>query len=181
MNWEAIGAIGDFVGGLAVVLTLIYIAFQVRQSSKQIDQHSRALAASTFYAAGEGFNKWFALVIQDEAVASLWQRGTAGEALDSTDKLRFNTLANMLFTTLENNFHHLQLGSHSRNTLELAKLHWERFLTSPGGSAWWKRQGRTTFTPEFVEAVEALIPAAGSLDQTAKQDVAADHEFREST
>ncbi len=57
MNWEAIGAIGEFVGGLAVVLTLIYIAFQVRQSSRQIDQHSRALAASNFNAAGEGFNK----------------------------------------------------------------------------------------------------------------------------
>jgi hypothetical protein len=164
MNWEAIGAIGDFVGGLAVVLTLIYIAFQVRQSSKQIDQHSRALAASTFYAAGDGFNRWSALLVQDETVARIWQRGVAGEELDSAGKLRFNALANMLFTTLENNFHQLQLGSHSRNTLELSKVHWERFLTSPGGSAWWKRQGRTTFTPEFVEAVEALISVAGSLD-----------------
>ena len=43
-------------------------------------------------------------------------------------------------------------------------MNWERFLTSPGGSAWWKRQGRGTFTPEFVEAMEALIPVAESLD-----------------
>ncbi len=120
MNWEAIGAIGELVGGLAVVLTLVYIAFQVRQSSKQIDQNTRALEASTFYAAGEGFSKWWALVIQDEAVASLWQRGIAGEALDSADKLRFNSMAMMLFTSLENNLHQLQLGSISRNTLELS-------------------------------------------------------------
>lgn len=133
MNWEAIGAIGDFVGGLAVVLTLIYIAYQVRQSSKQIDQQARALAASTFYAAGEGFAKWWALIVQDEAVASLWIRGIAGEALDSTEKLRFNSMAMMLFTTLENSFHQLQLGSISRNTLELGKVHWERLLISPGG------------------------------------------------
>ncbi len=164
MNCDAIGAIGEFVGGLAVVLTLVYIAFQVRQSSKQIDQYSRALDASTFYAAGEGFNKWWALIIQDEAVASLWQRGIAGEALDSTDKLRFNSMAMMLFTSLENNFHQLQLGSISRNTLELGKLHWERFLLSPGGSAWWKRQGRGTFTPEFVDAIEALIAVADPED-----------------
>jgi len=164
MNWEAIGAIGDFVGGLAVVLTLIYIAFQVRQSSKQIDQQSRALAASTFYAAGEGFNKWFALVIQDEAVASLWQRGIAGEALNSVDKLRFNSMANMLFTSLENNFHLLQLGAMGRDTLALSKLQWARFLTSPGGSAWWTRYGRESFTPEFVEAFEALVAVADSDD-----------------
>ncbi len=164
MNWDAIGAIGEFVGGLAVVLTLVYIAFQVRQSSKQIDQNTRALEASTFYAAGEGFHKWWALVIQDEAVASLWQRGIAGEALDSTDKLRFNSMAVMLFTTLENSFHQLQLGSIRRNTLELTKLQWERFLNSPGGSAWWKRQGRGAFTPEFVEAIEALIAVADPED-----------------
>ncbi len=164
MNWEAIGAIGELVGGLAVVLTLVYIAFQVRQSSKQIDQNTRALEASTYYAAGEGFNKWWALVIQDEAVASLWQRGVAGEALDSTDKLRFNLMAMMLFTTLENSFHQLQLGSMGRNTLELAKPQWKRFLISPGGSTWWKRQGRGTFTPEFVEAIEALIAVADPED-----------------
>jgi len=164
MNCEAIGAIGEFVGGLAVVLTLVYVAFQVRQNSRQIDHNSRALEVSTYHAAGEGFNRWSALLVQDEAVARIWQRGVAGEELDSASKLRFNALANMLFTTLENNFHQLQLGSHSRNTLELSKSHWERFLTSPGGSAWWKRQGRTTFTPEFVEAIEALISVAGSLD-----------------
>ena len=164
MNWEAIGAIGELVGGLAVVLTLVYIAFQVRQSSKQIDQNTRALEASTFYAAGEGFHKWWALVIQDEAVASLWQRGVAGEALDPADKLRFSSMAMMLFTALENNFHQLQLGSLSRNTLELAKPQWERFLISPGGSAWWKRHGRGTFTPEFVEAIESLIAVADPED-----------------
>jgi hypothetical protein len=164
MNWEAIGAIGELVGGLAVVVTLVYIAFQVRQSSKQIDQHSRAMAASTFYSAGEGFARWWALVIQDEAVANLWRRGIAGETLDSTDKLRFNSMAMMLFTTLENNFHQLQLGSFSRNTLVLSNSQWERFLISPGGSAWWKRQGRGAFTPEFVEEIEALIAAADSED-----------------
>jgi len=156
MNWEAIGAIGDFVGGLAVVLTLIYIAFQVRQSSKQLEQNSRALAASSYHSAGEGFNKWFALLIQDEAIADLWQRGLAGETLNRADKMRFGAMATMLFTTLENNFHQLQLGTHSRNTLELAKRVWVNILTSPGGSAWWITEGRRAFTPEFVEAIEGL-------------------------
>jgi hypothetical protein len=33
MNWEAIGAIGELFGALAVVLTLIYLATQVRQNT----------------------------------------------------------------------------------------------------------------------------------------------------
>ena len=36
MNWEAIGAIGEVFGGIAVLATLVYLAVQVRQAKKQI-------------------------------------------------------------------------------------------------------------------------------------------------
>ena len=39
MNWEAIGALGEIVGALAVVLTLAYLAIQVR--------HAKEAAADT--------------------------------------------------------------------------------------------------------------------------------------
>ena len=34
MNWDAIGAIGEVVGALAVLITLIYLANQIRQSNR---------------------------------------------------------------------------------------------------------------------------------------------------
>ena len=34
MNWDAIGAIGEILGAIAVVLTLFYLATQIRQSTK---------------------------------------------------------------------------------------------------------------------------------------------------
>jgi len=33
MNWEAAGAIGEIVGALAVVITLVYLAVQLRQNA----------------------------------------------------------------------------------------------------------------------------------------------------
>jgi len=36
VNWEAIGAIGDFVSGVGVILTLGYLAVQVRSSTKAL-------------------------------------------------------------------------------------------------------------------------------------------------
>ena len=35
MNWEAIGAVGEILGAIAVVVTLIYLSIQIRQSSTQ--------------------------------------------------------------------------------------------------------------------------------------------------
>lgn len=34
INWDAIGAIGEIVGALAVVVTLVYLAIQTRHNSK---------------------------------------------------------------------------------------------------------------------------------------------------
>ena len=33
MNWEALGAIAEMIGGVAVLCTVIYLAIQVRQST----------------------------------------------------------------------------------------------------------------------------------------------------
>lgn len=35
MNWDAIGAIGEIVGALAVVLSLIYLSIQIRTQNKE--------------------------------------------------------------------------------------------------------------------------------------------------
>ena len=34
MNWDAVGAIAEMIGGIAVLVTLIYLAIQVRHASR---------------------------------------------------------------------------------------------------------------------------------------------------
>jgi len=36
MNWEAIGAIGEIVGAVAVVVTIGYLAVQIRQNTRSV-------------------------------------------------------------------------------------------------------------------------------------------------
>ena len=36
MNWDAIGAIGEIVGAIAVVITLLYLAHQTRINTKAV-------------------------------------------------------------------------------------------------------------------------------------------------
>ena len=48
MNWEAAGAIGEIVGATAVVLTLIYLAKQIKDSSTQVKVNSLT-ALNTIY------------------------------------------------------------------------------------------------------------------------------------
>jgi len=41
MNWAAISSISDLVGALAVVVSLLYVALQLRQNTKAIEASSR--------------------------------------------------------------------------------------------------------------------------------------------
>ncbi|RLA47946.1 MAG: hypothetical protein DRR06_01045 [Gammaproteobacteria bacterium] len=45
MNWEAIGAIGEILGALAVVLTLGYVAVQIRHTRLEAADASRQARA----------------------------------------------------------------------------------------------------------------------------------------
>ncbi len=38
MNWDAIGAIAEIAGVIAIVVSLVYVGFQVRQNSAQLRQ-----------------------------------------------------------------------------------------------------------------------------------------------
>ena len=41
MNWDAIGSIAEVIGALAVLITLAYLAVQVRQNSTQLREAAR--------------------------------------------------------------------------------------------------------------------------------------------
>ena len=48
MDWNAIGAIGEIIGALAVFLTLVYLALQIRQNTKSMDESKRLALAQTY-------------------------------------------------------------------------------------------------------------------------------------
>ena len=68
MNWEAISAIGQIVGALAVLITLIYLAIQLKQNTA-------AVATSTYESAMTGFNDINVVVASHPELASLLDRG----------------------------------------------------------------------------------------------------------
>ena len=48
MNWDAIGAVGEISGAIAVVVTLIYLTVQIKQNSQQIRLASSQVATNSY-------------------------------------------------------------------------------------------------------------------------------------
>ena len=94
MNWEAISAIGEIVGAAAVVLTLGYLAIQIRQSTKlaNADAHERAV---------EYWSEATAPLMKPE-MAELFQNGCESyKMLNAIDRMRFDTLISNMIMSFE--------------------------------------------------------------------------------
>ena len=139
---ENLGNIGDFLGGIGVVVTLAYLAVQIRKNTRSV--RSAALDSIS-----TSISEFMDKVAQDPALTKLWFDGLSGTVeLSETDNRRFNLLLISLVRRWENAFHQSQAG-----VLESAS--WSGMLagltfvfSAPGAQAWWKaRQG--LFSAEF--------------------------------
>ena len=74
MNWDAIGAIGEILGALAVVLTLGYLAIQVKQNS-----HGMRVAAKLEI--DKQHTTFTDLILKDPQLFKLQVEGLAGQEL----------------------------------------------------------------------------------------------------
>ncbi len=158
MTLQDLSAIGEVVGSLAVVVSLIYLAHQIGQSSRQLEQNSRHIEASMYHATNDAFIRWYALLAQDASLAELWRRMLADESsLTDDETVRVNSLVAMLFLSYENNFQQFRLGAVKRNTLEIAGSDIAALFSRSMVQVWWKRQGKRIMAPEFQQAIESLV------------------------
>ena len=78
MNWEAAGAIGEIVGAAAVVLTLAYLALQIRQSNKAARIAARLETTRQYADFLDG-------LFTDPNLARVFREGGEGQALNEID------------------------------------------------------------------------------------------------
>ena len=83
MNWEAVGAIGELAGAGGVIVSLLYLAMQIRRQNVE----SRFAAVHELVSQTNAF---FGAAAENNEVATIWVKGIENfEALDQIEKSRF--------------------------------------------------------------------------------------------
>jgi hypothetical protein len=95
MTIEAIGSIGDFIGGLGVIASLIYLAVQIRQNT-------RAVRSSSYHQAAEQTWNYCLALAQDSSLAEIIAKQVAGEGLTPAEQLRLGAADQALIFGFEN-------------------------------------------------------------------------------
>jgi hypothetical protein len=150
MNWEAIGAIGELIAALVVVVTLIYLSVQLRQSI-------RATHAATFQSATDSFVAINLAIANDESLVRLFSGQGSPETKE--DRTRFNFIMLSLFRVRETVFFQVMEGTTDPRAWERVEPGLKLNLTGEHTRAWWKSNAYG-FTSEFVAYVDSLLEQA---------------------
>jgi hypothetical protein len=152
---EDLGNLGDFIGGIAVVATLMYLAVQIRHNTAALNKASRQEIAESFRA----FQRPFA---QHEAVAELFLRGLRGYAeLSQPERFQFGCLMTDQGLHFQEAFALHESGSLDQETYETYLNLFAGFLACPGGHAYWAELSEL-YPPRMAAAVDRRL-AAGEL------------------
>jgi hypothetical protein len=81
MNWDAISAIAEILGAIAVVVTLMYLAIQIRQSTK-------VARSATRQAIAESAERLGADLLENSGMAEIFVKHFNGEELSAVENLR---------------------------------------------------------------------------------------------
>jgi hypothetical protein len=152
MDIMELGAIGELVGGVAVIASLLYVGLQVRQSTEQARQSNAIERAQAGREAARDFND-LALAMTDPDFMLLLRKATADfGGLPRNDQAR---LHNWLSTRVTHTVSILQARRDGLMEEEFAEI-WIRALAAwvatPGIQQWW-----TQFKPSSHQDVVAEV------------------------
>ena len=144
MNWEAIGAVGEIIGAVAIVATLIYLAVQVRYAKRQVEINGISTRAQSSVGI-------LSPIVNDPKMASLIL--AAGHprfgdfGLEAVDAQRVGAWCHMWLQIEQANHHILPEGTND----ELLRF----FLSVPWYADFWDKN-KNAYDTEFVERMEEI-------------------------
>lgn len=148
MTLEDLGNLGELIGAIAVIVSVGYLAIQIRQNT-------RSLRSAGFHNLSNNIANFLGTVAHDGELSSIFHRGLARwRELAPEESQRFNLLMPNLFSLHANAYHeHVQGALDSEEYLGVRST-LAQIASSPGGASWW-RHSKHIFSPAFVAFVEA--------------------------
>lgn len=165
MNWTALSAVADLLSAVAVVVSLLYVAAQLKASTRQARHDaSRDLAVSVSETS-------LAVAADPELGRLLVQGGADLEALSQGDQARFRALMNSLFRGFEQQYLLRLEGALDDESWGAVERMIRDWMGLTGVQVYFRDRG-DWYTSGFLEYVNQA--AGGTLLKKAKRSLA-DH------
>jgi len=150
MNWDAIGAVGEVLGAVAVLFTLFYLARQIRQNTEEI-------RSANYHGVTDSFNELNLKVAGDPDLARVFRLGNeAYEELSEDEKYQYGFFMHSCFRIMDVINFQSQRGTGDKTLWEFEKKTIDTLLAGPGARKWWRARPYN-FSEEFAAYIEKNV------------------------
>ena len=154
MNWDAASAIAEWLGVAAVVVSLLYVARQIRQNTQTVK-------AATELETGRQWSEFHSRMAHSGDMSDIWDKGlTDAESLSAEEKRKFIWLVAEYFFLVETLFRQREHGFLSEDSWEQHKSAVAGLLLHPVIQSWWG-SGVSPYSPQFRTAIESAKAELG--------------------
>ena len=164
MTLEQLFFLSQTIGAVAVVGSLIFVGWQIKDNTKALQRHEH----------NSTMTQWTVVrmaIVNSREVAELMTAGLRGERkLSAAEQLRLEQFLQEQTWACFHIWDRTQRGIFPKGTFELTGGAYLRtMLMTVGGGAWWRNAKDVGFIPAFVADVDALLakgaePAASHAD-----------------
>ena len=147
MNMTDVATWGQLISSAAVLVTLVYLSIQTRQTSTLLRSESRQSMIDT------DLQLLFKMLDNPDIRSNF----ASGQDMTEADKLRLNDFLLAFCRTREHHWLQYKAGALDKATWEIYQKAISDVLGTERTRNWWHIMGRQFFESAFVETVDALI------------------------
>jgi len=164
MNLEQAAFIAELIGGLGVVLSLIYLASEVRRSTKQSQRDSMALLTTKR-------TEMMYQVTDNPELASIVWRCLAGSRVPAHEWARYSLYLSTTMVTIEMGFRKIWANEVDEVTAKTWVEGADFWFKYPGMRTWWKA-GQIGYSDRFCAYIDQRLNIVEADGSDAEQIVA---------
>ena len=145
MDLQTLGNLGEFVGSLAVLVTLVYLSIQTRQAVTMARQKSLSDIL--------GRRQVLMGLLMDRDFIEVWGKGCTRQHLDALDAQRFTSFAISFLSHVQDVYIQFKAGLVDEKVWQAERKLMAVSFNQPGFIDWWQH-GQQFVTEEFAREIE---------------------------
>lgn len=147
MNWDAIGAIGEIIGAVAVVASLAYVALQIRHNTTALQSTNRQALVE---------NDRESILATLQNIDLLVKLGT-DKPLSPEDQAKFSLIWIIDLRNRELEYFQYKAGAIDEAAWNSYRETLHYTFGTERDRKWWRKVGRNSFDKDFARMVDEFI------------------------
>jgi hypothetical protein len=136
MNWDAAGTLAELLGAFGVIVSLIYLSYQIRVNTKTI----KAGAAEDTYTGWSDFNLELSKHPNRVEINRMWNPDSSWSDFSEDQQVSLGFVCRSIVQRFEAEFSLFEAGILKQEVWEKHKVYCSSFVVLPAVSTWWESE-----------------------------------------